>query len=52
VRRLIWLNPLLGWTHYAPVSRAMAAVMPLIDHFAAARSLNALAALEPELQDL
>jgi uncharacterized protein with von Willebrand factor type A (vWA) domain len=52
VRRLIWLNPLLGWTHYAPVNRAMAAVLPLIDHFAAAHNLDALAALEPELQDL
>ena len=52
VRRLIWLNPLLGWASYAPVNRAMAAAMPFIDHFAAAHSLDALAALEPELQDL
>jgi uncharacterized protein with von Willebrand factor type A (vWA) domain len=52
VRRLIWLNPLLGWASYAPVNRAMAAAMPLIDHFAAAHSLDALAALEPALQDL
>jgi uncharacterized protein with von Willebrand factor type A (vWA) domain len=52
VRRLIWLNPLLGWASYAPVNRAMAAAMPFIDHFAAAHSLDALAALEPELQAL
>jgi uncharacterized protein with von Willebrand factor type A (vWA) domain len=52
VRRLIWLNPLLGWASYAPVSRAMAAAMPFIDHFAAAHSLDALAALEPELRGL
>ncbi len=52
VRRLIWLNPLLGWAGYAPVNRAMAAAMPFIDHFAAAHSLDALAALEPELRAL
>jgi uncharacterized protein with von Willebrand factor type A (vWA) domain len=52
VRRLIWLNPLLGWASYAPVTRAMSAAMPFIDHFAAAHSLEALAALEPELQAL
>jgi uncharacterized protein with von Willebrand factor type A (vWA) domain len=52
VRRLIWLNPLLGWASYAPVSRAMAAALPFIDHFAAAHSLDALAALEPELRGL
>ena len=52
VRRLIWLNPLLGSQRYAPVNRAMAAAMPFIDHFAAAHSLDALAALEPELQAL
>jgi hypothetical protein len=52
VRRLIWLNPLLGWAGYAPVNRAMTAAMPFIDTFAAAHSLDALAALEPELQAL
>jgi uncharacterized protein with von Willebrand factor type A (vWA) domain len=47
-RRLIWLNPLLGWRDYAPVARAMAAAMPFIDCFAAAHSLASLAALEGE----
>jgi len=47
-RRLIWLNPLLGWRDYAPVARAMAAAMPFIDCFAAAHSLASLAALERE----
>ena len=51
-RRLIWLNPLLGWRDYEPVTRAMAAALPLIDCFAAAHSLEALAALEPELSAL
>jgi uncharacterized protein with von Willebrand factor type A (vWA) domain len=52
VRRLIWLNPLLGWADYMPVNRAMTAAMPFIDCFAAAHSLDALAALEGELRAL
>lgn len=48
-RRLVWLNPLLGWRDYAPVARAMAAAMPYIDLFAAAHSLESLGALESEL---
>lgn len=51
-RRLIWLNPLLGWRDYRPVTAAMQAALPYIDHFAAANSLEALAALEPELAKL
>jgi uncharacterized protein with von Willebrand factor type A (vWA) domain len=51
-RRLIWLNPLLGWKDYAPVARAMAAALPFIDFFAAAHSLASLAALEGELARL
>jgi uncharacterized protein len=51
-RRLVWLNPLLGWRDYAPVARAMAAAMPYIDCFAAAHSLESLAALEAEFSRL
>ncbi len=51
-RRLIWLNPLLGWRDYEPVNRAMSAARPLLDHFAAAHSLESLAALEPALAKL
>ena len=51
-RRLIWLNPLLGWRDYAPVARAMAAALPYIDHFATAHSLASLGALEDELARL
>lgn len=49
VPRLVWLNPMLGWRDYEPVNRAMAAAMPLIDHFAAAHTLDALAAIEGDL---
>jgi uncharacterized protein len=51
-RRIVWLNPLLGWKDYEPVARGMAAALPHIDHFAAANSLQALAVLEPELAAL
>jgi len=51
-RRLVWLNPLLGWRDYAPVARAMAAAMPYIDCFAAANTLESLGALEAELARL
>ncbi|MGI9501228.1 MAG: vWA domain-containing protein [Geminicoccaceae bacterium] len=52
VPRLVWLNPLLGWRDYEPINKAMAAAMPLIDHFAAAHTLEALAAIEPDLARL
>lgn len=51
-RRLVWLNPFLGWKDYEPVTAAMAAALPYIDHFAAANSLEALAAIEPDLARL
>ena len=51
-RRLIRLNPLLGWKGYEPVSRAMRAAMPFIDHFAAAHSLRAVAEIEGKLRHL
>jgi uncharacterized protein with von Willebrand factor type A (vWA) domain len=40
--RLIWLNPLLGNAAYEPLTRGMAAALPLLDHFAAAHNLAAL----------
>ncbi len=51
-RRIVWLNPLLGWEGYEPVARAMAAALPYIDYFAPAHSLEALAALEGEFARL
>ena len=50
--RLVWMNPLLGWRHYQPVTAAMDAALPFIDHFAAANTLESLAAIEPELARL
>lgn len=52
VRRIVWLNPLLGWSSYQPVAQAMTAARPYIDHFAAAHTLDSLAAIEPDLARL
>lgn len=48
-RRIIWLNPLLGWRDYSPQSRGMQAALPYVDLFAPAHNLESLAALEPYL---
>ncbi len=50
--RIIWLNPLKGWKDYQPVTSGMVAAMPYLDLFAAANTLESLAALEPHLQRL
>ncbi len=47
--RVVWLNPLKGWRDYQPVAAGMAAALPHLDLFAAANTLDSLAALEPEL---
>jgi uncharacterized protein with von Willebrand factor type A (vWA) domain len=47
--RVIWLNPLLGNPSYEPLTRGMAAALPLVDHFAAAHNLAALRALADRL---
>ncbi len=40
--RLVWLNPLLGNPSYEPLTRGMAAALPLLDEFAPAHNLAAL----------
>jgi len=52
VRKLIWLNPLLGREGYQPLAGGMAAALPLLDVFAPAHNLESLAALEPQLVKL
>ena len=52
VRRVVWLNPMLGWARYEPLTRTMQALLPHIDRFSPAHSLDALAAIEAELGDL
>ncbi len=48
-RRIIWLNPLIGWRDYSPVARGMQAALPYVDLFAPAHNIESLAALEPYL---
>jgi uncharacterized protein with von Willebrand factor type A (vWA) domain len=49
VRKLIWLNPLLGMADYQPITRGMRAALPYIDVFAPAHNLESLLALETHL---
>jgi uncharacterized protein with von Willebrand factor type A (vWA) domain len=51
-RRIVWLNPLIGWDDYEPVARGMAAALPHVALFAPANTLESLAALEPHLARL
>lgn len=46
VRKVIWLNPLLGLADYEPVTRGMSAALPHVDVFAPAHNLESLLALE------
>ncbi len=48
-RRIVWLNPLIGWRDYEPSARGMRAALPYVDLFAPAHNLESLAALEPYL---
>jgi uncharacterized protein with von Willebrand factor type A (vWA) domain len=47
--RLVWLNPLLGNPTYEPLTRGMAAALPLLDDFAPAHNLAALRDLAQRL---
>lgn len=51
-RRIVWLNPLIGWDGYEPSARGMRAALPFIDLFAPAHNIDSLAALEPYLARL
>ena len=52
VRKIIWLNPLLGLEGYRPVTGGMQAALPHIDVFAPAHNLESLLALEKHLRML
>jgi uncharacterized protein with von Willebrand factor type A (vWA) domain len=46
VRKLVWLNPLLGLNDYQPLTRGMAAALPYVDVFRPAHCLESLLELE------
>lgn len=41
-RKILWLNPLLESSRYAPEARGMRAALPFVDHFHSGHSLDAL----------
>jgi uncharacterized protein with von Willebrand factor type A (vWA) domain len=49
VKRLVWLNPLKADPAYRPLSRGMATVLPYLDSFHAANSVETLVAVAREL---
>jgi uncharacterized protein with von Willebrand factor type A (vWA) domain len=49
--RLVWLNPLIGTTDYAPLTRGLQAALPFVDDFLPARTLNNLAELAQRLNE-
>jgi len=51
-RRIVWLNPMIGWEGYEPATAGMQAALPHVDLFAPAHNLDSLAALEPYLARL
>jgi uncharacterized protein with von Willebrand factor type A (vWA) domain len=51
-RRIVWLNPMMGWEGYAPEARGIKAALPHVDLYAPANSLQSLRALEPYLAKL
>ncbi|MEP0233674.1 VWA domain-containing protein [Roseibium sp.] len=51
-KRIVWLNPLIGWQGYEPTAGGMSAALPHVDLFAPAHNLDSLAALEPYLAKL
>ena len=50
--RLIWLNPLLGYDAYQPLTKGMLAALPHIDDFLAVHNLDALEQLGEALSSL
>ena len=50
VRKVLWLNPLLGMEGYQPITRGMSAALPFVDVFAPAHNLESLLELEGHLR--
>ncbi len=49
-KRIVWLNPMIGWEGYEPVAGGMQAALPHVDLFAPAHNLKSLEALAPFLE--
>lgn len=42
VRKIVWINPLLGSHGYAPIAKGMRAALPFVDHFLPAHDVGSL----------
>ncbi|HEY0301412.1 MAG TPA: VWA domain-containing protein, partial [Rhizomicrobium sp.] len=51
-RRIVWLNPMMGWQGYTPEAAGIKAALPHVDLYAPANTLQSLTALEPYLARL
>jgi uncharacterized protein with von Willebrand factor type A (vWA) domain len=51
-RRIVWLNPMIGWEGYAPEARGIKVALPYVDLYAPAHTLKSLANLEAYLARL
>lgn len=51
-RRIVWLNPMIGWEGYAPEAAGIRAALPHVDLYAPAHTLAGIADLEPYLARL
>jgi uncharacterized protein len=51
-RRIVWLNPMMGWEGYSPEAAGIRAALPHVDLYAPANTLRSLADLEPYLARL
>lgn len=51
-RRIVWLNPMMGWEGYAPEAAGIKAALPHVDLYAPAHTLKSLSELEPYLAKL
>src|SRR3546814_19531392 len=51
-KRIVWLNPMIGWEGYEPAAGGMQAALPYVDLFAPAHNLKNLEALAPYLETL
>ncbi|MBB1250213.1 VWA domain-containing protein [Rhizobium sp. G21] len=51
-RRIVWLNPMLGWDGYEPRAAGIRAALPYVQLHAPANTLASLADLEPYLARL
>lgn len=51
-RRIVWLNPMMGWAGYAPEAAGIKAALPHVDLYAPAHTLKSLTDLEPYLAKL